>query len=152
MVPEINKLEYQDRLKVLNLPTLSYRRLRGDMLEMYKLTHNFYDSEVSDDLIQLRGDSGHNLRGHKFKIEKKIIINAKHKHFFCNRVVNVWNKLPPMVVDAPSLNSFKNRLDKLWKNQDLVTNYRAEIDPRRYSTGNCEPESEEVIEDRPIDL
>jgi len=30
-------------------------------------------------------------------------------------VVAVWNRLPQYVVDAPSTNAFKNRLDKFWK-------------------------------------
>jgi len=34
------------------------------------------------------------------------------KNFFSQRVVNVWNSLPQVVVDADSVNSFKNRLDK----------------------------------------
>ena len=28
---------YTDRLKFLNLPTLKYRRCRGDMIEVYKI-------------------------------------------------------------------------------------------------------------------
>ena len=35
--------------------------------------------------------------------------------FFSLRVVDLWNSLPESVVSAPSLNSFKNRLDKFWK-------------------------------------
>ena len=31
------------------------------------------------------------------------------------RAVNDWNALPQSVVDASSVNSFKNRLDKYWK-------------------------------------
>jgi len=31
-------------------------------------------------------------------------------------VIKDWNKLPQDVVDAPSVNSFKNRLDTHWKN------------------------------------
>jgi len=34
----------------LNLPTLKYRRLRGDMIEVFKITHDIYDSEVSPNL------------------------------------------------------------------------------------------------------
>jgi len=33
-----------DRLIYLNLPTLKYRRLRGDMIEVFKITHNIYDT------------------------------------------------------------------------------------------------------------
>jgi len=34
----------------LKLPTLKYRRLRGDMIEVFKITHNIYDPEVSPEL------------------------------------------------------------------------------------------------------
>ena len=34
-------------------------------------------------------------------------------HFFSQRVVNDWNKLPANVVNADSVNSFKNRLDAI---------------------------------------
>jgi len=33
-----------DRLIYLNLPTLKYSRLRGDMIEVFKITHNIYDT------------------------------------------------------------------------------------------------------------
>ena len=35
--------------------------------------------------------------------------------FFSLRVVDFWNSLPESVVSAPSLNLFKNRLDKCWE-------------------------------------
>ena len=34
---------------------------------------------------------------------------------FCNRVHNYWNALSAGVVQASSLNAFKARLDKYWK-------------------------------------
>ena len=33
----LNTLEYENRLRELNLPTSSYMRMRGDMLEVYKI-------------------------------------------------------------------------------------------------------------------
>ena len=36
LVDHMNGIDYSERLKILNLPTLSFRRFRGDMIEMYK--------------------------------------------------------------------------------------------------------------------
>ncbi len=52
------------------------------------------------------------LRGHKMRIEMKIVKNCdQRKHFLTNRVANAWNKLPGEVVHAPSVNSFKAKID-----------------------------------------
>ena len=40
MIPGLKKLSYTDRLKSLKLPTLAYRRARGDMIEVYKIVNN----------------------------------------------------------------------------------------------------------------
>ena len=34
----MKNLNYEERLRKLKLPTLGYRRVRGDMIEMYKIT------------------------------------------------------------------------------------------------------------------
>lgn len=34
---------YKERLTILKLPSLSFRRLRGDLIEVYKIVHNIYD-------------------------------------------------------------------------------------------------------------
>ena len=38
-------LSYIERLQLLKLPTLAYRRLRVDMIEVYTIIHNIYDHE-----------------------------------------------------------------------------------------------------------
>jgi len=40
-------LSYKERITMLNLPTLKYRRLRGDMIEMYKIIANKQDGDVA---------------------------------------------------------------------------------------------------------
>ena len=40
MVPEIKDLEYEERLKMMDLPSLRYWRARGDMIDTYKYTHS----------------------------------------------------------------------------------------------------------------
>ena len=50
LVIKLKNKSYIDRLIYLNLPTLKYRRLRGDMIEVFKITHHIYDRTVSPDL------------------------------------------------------------------------------------------------------
>ena len=49
----------------LKLPTLKYRRLHGDMIEVFKITHNLYDPEVSP---ELRYYPTSNTGGNKYKL------------------------------------------------------------------------------------
>ena len=50
LVISLEKLPYRERLLQLNLHTLKYRRLRGDMIEVYKITHDMYDRSVALEL------------------------------------------------------------------------------------------------------
>ena len=64
----------------LNLPTLKYRRLRGDMVEVFKITHNIYDRIVSPDLpLNERA----NTRGNHYKLQNHTFHYDLRKHFFC---------------------------------------------------------------------
>ena len=54
-------------------------------------------------------------RGHCQKLVKKRSRLELRKKIFSQRVVNTWNRLPHTVVDAESVNSFKNKLDKFDK-------------------------------------
>ena len=40
---EILRYLNEERLRYLNLPTLKYRRIRGDMIEVYKMFSGRYD-------------------------------------------------------------------------------------------------------------
>jgi hypothetical protein len=46
---------------------------------------------------------------------------------FSNRFIAVWNSLRNTVVSAKSTNTFKNRSDKFWVDQDVKFNWRADI-------------------------
>ena len=54
------------------------------------------------------------------------------KYYFTSKVVNVWNSLPSFAVSAVTVNCFKSRHDKFWKNQDIIYDYHADIQ----GTGN----------------
>ena len=54
-------------------------------------------------------------RSHKFKLLKPRVNTNIFLNFFTNRVINKWNGLPCKVVEADSLNSFKNYIDTYFK-------------------------------------
>jgi hypothetical protein len=69
--------------------------------------------------------------------------------FFTIRVAKVWNILQEKIVMAQSLNSFKNRLDKYWKDQKLYyEDYRAIIDGSHVRNESL-TENEESGEEEP---
>ena len=110
MVPSVAHLDYVERLKELKLPSIKYRRRRGDMIEVFKYTHNIYTVQPSP----LKIESQSTTRGHSYKLEKKRFSRAIRQNFFTIRTINDWNGLPAEVVEAPNINTFKNRLDKHW--------------------------------------
>ena len=114
----MSTLSYEDRLKTLGLPTLAYRRVRGDMIEFFKILSGKYDPEVSD-FIKLR--QGQSSRGHSLKIHKKYAkLNVK-KYAFVNRSTDTWNDLPDFVVQSDTVSTFEKR---------LYYNYKEEVTPR----------------------
>ena len=117
LLGSLKNLSYPDRLRKLELPSLEHRRKRGDMIDAYKYLHGHYDcakpslpiSEVTQ------------TRGHSLKLETNFSRLNVRKSFFSQRIVSLWNSLPEEVVTAPSINSFKARLDRHW--ESLPTKY-----------------------------
>ena len=105
----VKNLSYENRLEKLKLPSLEFRRLRGDLIQTFKITRQFYDSKTVDTLFQLNNNQ--KLRGHRLKISKIHVNKTQFKNFFTNRIVNCWNSLPSHIIEADSINSFKNKVD-----------------------------------------
>ncbi len=53
LVPEISSMEYENRLKEMELPMLEQRRERGDMITTYKFV-NKIDKVDKNDLLTAR--------------------------------------------------------------------------------------------------
>jgi len=110
MVPVLRKLSYEERLQRLGLTSLEKRRSRGDLIETFKIIRGF--EKVNSLQFFKTSDTGHNCRGHSLKLEVTSCRTDIRKFCFSRRVVQSWNRLPQHVVDAPSVNAFKNRLDR----------------------------------------
>ena len=115
----MSKLSYPERLQKLMLPSLEFRRLRGDFIEVYKIVHNLYDQTTTNSLFSFNIDSI--TRSHSFKLTKPRVDTKKYQDFFTNRVIDNWNKLPEAIVSAESLNVFKNRIDRHFSEHTYAT-------------------------------
>lgn len=110
LLGHLKETPYPERLQILGLPSLEHRRVRGDMIEVYKYTHNLYKTEKP----ALPLSTSTQLRGNSLKLQKNRSRLELRANFFSNRVVATWNDLPDAVVNAPSVDAFKRRLDNHW--------------------------------------
>ena len=117
---EVKKLPYEERLKKLRLPSLEYRRFRGDLIELYKIAQQKYDRSSVNSLFQFNQSS--RLRGHNFKVTKVSCKKRQFQHYFTNRTVNHWNKLSKKTVNSNSLDIFKNNIDRDFRDMIHKTN------------------------------
>ena len=105
LIPKVKDLSYPDRLKALSLPSLYYRKARGDMIECFKYMTGIY--KVPADFMPLVYSSL--TRGHSKKLKKWLAQKSCRANFFTRRITNAWNSLPEEVISAPTLNTFKNK-------------------------------------------
>jgi len=109
LVPCLCNLRYGKRLQALRLTTLYDRRVRGDLIETYKILSGF-EKVTCHHFFQLQS-SGYQTRGHSMKLQVQRSRLDTWKYFFSQRVVQHWNSLPQSVVDTTSVTTFKRRLD-----------------------------------------
>ena len=86
------------------------------------------------------------LRGNPLKIYPQAANSKLRRNSFAIRVPKIWNNLPDSVTSAKTVNTFKNRLDKFWANQDLMyDDYKASI----ITTGSNKEDNKESDEEDP---
>ena len=90
----------------------------------FKYINKIYDTEAS--ILPLKQSDW--TRGHQMKL-KKHHNNTNTRHLFLiQRVTEWWNNLPE-VIDAPSVNAFKNRFDHHFEDHQVKYNYKALDNP-----------------------
>jgi hypothetical protein len=73
IIPGLKGKSYEERLKIMKLPSLSYRRLRGDLIEVYKYTHGLY--KVPEGLLEF--ETRTNTRGHAYKLKHCVVTHPR---------------------------------------------------------------------------
>ena len=106
-----------DRVQQCKLTTLETRRVRGDQIEVFKITHGIEGLD-SDMFFKFRTDNG--TRGHSWALAKERCKLDIRKYAFSQRTINEWNRLPGECVHATSVNMFKNKIDNYFKRSGYV--------------------------------
>ena len=105
---ECKNKSYEDRLEFLDLHSLKGRRVRGDLIQSYKIFNGIDDVSV-DSLFSIAQYT--NTRNAERKVFIQHCRTNKRKFSFSNRVAPLWNKLPTHFKFAQNINLFKNLLD-----------------------------------------
>ncbi|KAK4831609.1 LOW QUALITY PROTEIN: hypothetical protein QYF61_018369 [Mycteria americana] len=99
LVKGLERMSYKEQLRTLGLSSLEKKSLRGNLIALYSF---------------LRRGSGEGVTGHigngSKLCQRRFRLDIR-KHFFTERVVEHWNRLPREVVDAPSLSVHAGRDD-----------------------------------------
>ena len=106
-IPSLKYRTYAERLAFLSLETLELRRLKFDLIMVYKICNDLVDLQF-DDFFTLPNVSS--TRNGIYSLFKTRARTSIRQHTFNLRVVNVWNALPINVQSASSLHQFKQGL------------------------------------------
>lgn len=85
LVIELTKLPYESRLRKLRLYSPYCRRQRGDVIEVYKLLHGYYDVDWSRYFTL---SCVHSTRGHHMKFFSQTIMFTVEVKLFTQRVIS----------------------------------------------------------------
>jgi len=103
----------EERLGELGLLSLGKRGLRADLTAAFQYSEGACQKDGHRVFSRARCDR---TRGKGFKLkEGRFRLHTENK-FFTMRVVRPWPRLPREAVDAPSLGTFKARLDEALSN------------------------------------
>ena len=121
---------YEEQLKNAGLTSLRDRRVRGDLIETFKVINGMTNIQKEDWFVfrseeETRctransriAENGDTERRQNVMFMRNVNLEVR-KNFFNVRTIREWNSLPCWVTNSKSVNQFKNTYDKWKKNND----------------------------------
>ena len=126
MISGLKGHTYEEKCKEIGLETLERRREDMDMIKTYKIIAKvdkvdksmWFKMAAENAEIMTRAKSDRAISD-RSRIEAKRVRTEARGHFFSQRVVNSWNRLPVVTRDAKNVNSFKQELKSRRERVDL---------------------------------
>jgi hypothetical protein len=103
-------VSYDERLTMFNLERLELRRLRTDLVELFKIVHGYTTCSVFNSLSFSCKNVYCATRGHRYKLNVSRVNKDLFKYYFTNRVVSVWNFLPDHCFNTNLTCTFKRNV------------------------------------------
>ena len=124
MVTGLRGQTYDEKLKEVGLTSLVDRRIRADMIQVFKIVHGF-DKVDSNIWFQFVDQRERNTRSSADSLNLILPVarTETRKQFFSHRVVNHWSSIPFDLKRARNPKHFKELYDK-WKDQQGGTTCR----------------------------
>lgn len=108
LLPDTRDLEYVDRLYFLNLPSLKYRRYRGDLIQTFKILNKVDDINPESFFVFKEGGV---TRDADVNLQIRQCNTNTRKYGFGFRAAGYWNGLSSVTKRAKNINHFKSLLD-----------------------------------------
>lgn len=117
----LSHLSYGDRLKALGLTPLTERRLRGDLIQFFKLFKGIDNCNLN------LTSAAHGKRSTRLTntcfVKRELVKRSTPRHqFLPNRIATIWSSLPQSLVDSNTTTQFKSRLSTIDLSEKIKTN------------------------------
>ena len=116
MIPNLKNKSYEERLNILNVTTLETRRLRADIIAVFKICKGFDITEPSLFFTFSTAPT----RGLTLKLIKPRCYLDIRKFSFAQGVLIHGTAWMEVLLHATQFNGFKNRIDKVLNGRGFI--------------------------------